>query len=56
LLRRSVLLRIVMRPQDVNHAGKYLLGIACRVAASSNKSLHWIFTPLRSVKTSEFKR
>lgn len=21
-----------------------------------NKSLHWIFTPLRSVKTSEFKR
>jgi len=22
----------------------------------ANKSLHWIFTPLRSVKTSEFKR
>ncbi|MEE8596899.1 MAG: hypothetical protein V3T09_03720 [bacterium] len=21
-----------------------------------NKSLHWVFTPLRSVKTSEFKR
>ena len=28
-------------------------GIACRVAASSNKALNWIFTPLRSVKTSE---
>jgi len=22
----------------------------------ANKSLHWIFTPLRSVKTSELKR
>jgi hypothetical protein len=22
----------------------------------ANKSLHWIFTPLRSVKTSEFSR
>jgi len=26
------------------------------IAIRPNKSLHWIFTPLRSVKTSEFKR
>jgi len=25
-------------------------------AEKANKSLHWIFTPLRSVKTSEFNR
>jgi 2-phosphoglycerate kinase len=26
------------------------------VAPAHNKSLHWIFTPLRSLKTSEFRR
>ena len=32
------------------------LDLPAAVAASSNKSLHWIFTPLRYVKTSEFNR
>jgi len=45
-----------MRPQDVNHAGKYLLGIACRVAASSNKSLQLTANPLRSLAAVELNR
>jgi hypothetical protein len=30
--------------------------LSAAAAASSNKSPHWIFIPLRSIKTSEFQR